>query len=623
MNALKTTRVVVIDDVIEEGTALLRAFSKLGVGAAYYTANPQELPAPEQRLKGVRLLATDMKLAAGISDDQALVQLLKVIPGIIHPENGPFILLGWTGRPDLVQKLKVHLAAKYPELRPVFATSLEKGNVLNTTRRALSTEVVAALDSLKDELGGEEMERSARTVLGQLEEAIRKQMPMESEANLDMVANELQTSIQKCLALNVMLNWEQQVHEAASDTTLTLAHVAAPASPSLDEKENSAGSDDKQADKAAQGQQGAVASAAIVDHQPEAVEKALPEVNEGDLKAALDKEQDWCSEMAYLLATLVREEGGKTLAGALAGYRALFDGLDPILQDQLDDKARTPGALAPEIEALLGSEAATTSRFRALDGLIVCRENERKAVQEQRDEKNQAAKSADLAPEERDALQKEGVRLNNKVSGLGSQIKELQTAQKALVRDLNRKKGALNRRILLAKVTEKPTPPASGNLYLEVQLDGEPKQELGLSSMGITKEELLKGVLEKEEAIKECLPVLIDTTPACDYAQGKTGLKRVVAGALVPARYKLNANMPDACQLLGVIGFDDGSDSSPKGLYRLVIHNSFTDGMQSGVLEPFTAAFRIRRHVLGAIQHWGSSHGSRPGYTVIHIAKPE
>jgi hypothetical protein len=107
MNLPANGRVVVIDDKAkEQALPLLRALAQRGVASRFYTGKQGELP--EKPLGGIRLIFLDLKLEGMefINDADDLANALKPrLDRIIGPDNGPYILIGWTEHPRYLQKL--------------------------------------------------------------------------------------------------------------------------------------------------------------------------------------------------------------------------------------------------------------------------------------------------------------------------------------------------------------------------------------------------------------------------------------------------------------------------------------------------------------------------------------
>ena len=111
MNIPANGKIVVIDDNVEkEALPLLKALAKRGLASSFYTGERRDLP--EKPLHGIRLLFLDLKLKGMdfINDTEQVINALKPrLDRIIGPDNGPYILLGWTQHPRHLLRLSASL----------------------------------------------------------------------------------------------------------------------------------------------------------------------------------------------------------------------------------------------------------------------------------------------------------------------------------------------------------------------------------------------------------------------------------------------------------------------------------------------------------------------------------
>jgi hypothetical protein len=120
-------RVVIVDDEIEkEALPLIQALSKRGIPVRFFNGRASTLP--DRPVGKVRLLFLDLKLEGMdfSQDPENTAQALKgVVEKIIGPENGPYIIFGWTKTPS-------HLAAVVKKLsnRPVLVLDMEKSSCI-------------------------------------------------------------------------------------------------------------------------------------------------------------------------------------------------------------------------------------------------------------------------------------------------------------------------------------------------------------------------------------------------------------------------------------------------------------------------------------------------------------
>lgn len=129
---------------------------------------------------------------------------------------------------------------------------------------------------------------------------------------------------------------------------------------------------------------------------------------------------------------------------------------------------------------------------------------------------------------------------------------------------------------------------------------------------------------ELKEMAKTAVPCLLDVSPACDHAQGKLEQMRLLSGVLIktpgdtapslapngilrlPSDSRLYANQTNPMHLhIEPAGLD--------GDYYLLLNARMLSAVDKGILNNVKPAVRIRHGVVADIQHWLSSHGSRPG----------
>src|SRR5258708_19976453 len=119
MEGLRTPRVVVIDDRLDEAGPLLRVLATLGVPAQYFTGNQQELPAAP--FAGIRLLFIDM-IFGGIDENkpkEALSAVFAVLDRILPSDALSAIPCIWTNHPVHADKSLTHSPAPFLHPHPL------------------------------------------------------------------------------------------------------------------------------------------------------------------------------------------------------------------------------------------------------------------------------------------------------------------------------------------------------------------------------------------------------------------------------------------------------------------------------------------------------------------------
>jgi len=111
INIPENGRVVVVDDMPDDGLPLLRALSARGIPVTYFTGYSEELP--DNPFPAVRILFLDIVLGREWQDDKRIIyEVIPVIGRIIDKEGGPFLIIAWTKHEELIEGLKKALKAE-------------------------------------------------------------------------------------------------------------------------------------------------------------------------------------------------------------------------------------------------------------------------------------------------------------------------------------------------------------------------------------------------------------------------------------------------------------------------------------------------------------------------------
>jgi len=178
-------------------------------------------------------------------------------------------------------------------------------------------------------------------------------------------------------------------------------------------------------------------------------------------------------------------------------------------------------------------------------------------------------------------------------------------------------RGSMNRMLLLAPVPDGDHEPDSGNIYLQ---KGWKKQtESPFSRNGITSFRLVEDICDIEEKDKvrevahECLPFIIEITPACDYSQSKARFSRCVAGLFIPEKYSKKIKGAPFVKNVGLVHLKNAKPTPFSGNYCICLNAHYLVGLSLVELSKQKARFRVRKQVLVDIQSWFASHAARPG----------
>ena len=168
MRGLATARALVVDDVPEEAGALLAALGMAGVGAIYLNGDFEKFP-PEP-LRGIRLTALDMFLTPVHDPTAAAGQVVSLLERVLAEDNGPYVAITWTTSGDASAAFRAAITGMTQAKRPLAVLELDKADVRH-------------------------------------------------DGNFDhaQILERVQNAVNEFLALSIVAEWEQLVHEAASD----------------------------------------------------------------------------------------------------------------------------------------------------------------------------------------------------------------------------------------------------------------------------------------------------------------------------------------------------------------------------------------------------------------------
>ena len=182
MIGLRTARVVVIDNNSKDGIAIVAALSRHGTGISFFTGNPDELP--EKKLTGVRLLVLDMNLLETDAGEvrAILSPLINFLDKLIAENSKPFAIIAWTRHPAYIEEFQNMLNETRPDLKPYFMSNIEKNEV--------------------------------------------KKDGSPRDYDFSKILNRLETEAKLWFPFDLLMEWEQRVHDASSETTTALTEIA-------------------------------------------------------------------------------------------------------------------------------------------------------------------------------------------------------------------------------------------------------------------------------------------------------------------------------------------------------------------------------------------------------------
>jgi hypothetical protein len=304
MNWLKTARVVIIDDNKTEGQALNQVLARKQIGTLFIQWGDVD-NLPEQPLVGTRLLCLDMYLADEDDDETVLATLMTAVKTVIAETNGPYVLVGWTQHPHLVDKLAVKLAAESPRLAPLTSIPLDKTDFINIANGAI-------------------LDGAAEALWQRIEAEITGNSPF-----------------------HYILGWEQSSHDATTETVGMLSGLtdrmvnATPAAVALQAM-------------------GELAPTETIPNEAGTVE-AIPARAVPGLDLLMQVRKSKRTSLDALLAALALASAGSSIQESFA-KRALTETLNLLLADQMEQIPETntpnwpstPGVNIGELAGLVG-----------------------------------------------------------------------------------------------------------------------------------------------------------------------------------------------------------------------------------------------------------------------------
>lgn len=139
------------------------------------------------------------------------------------------------------------------------------------------------------------------------------------------------------------------------------------------------------------------------------------------------------------------------------------------------------------------------------------------------------------------------------------------------------------------------------------------RQELAKAADGAADDLKNKISLREKEIVNGFHSVLVELTPACDFAQGKRETLRFIGGILVPLEHKKLIPKGDYLRQLPLVTL-----AEPAGNWILVLNSRFLFGIsRPDEKVESKPAFRLRSRVLIDIQAWVASQVARPGFDFL------
>jgi len=534
MIGLQTARVVVVDDEFSEVEALLRGLSNLRIGALYFNGDNNELPS--EPLAGVRLVFLDLHLlSASGGGHTVLANTIGVLAQLVPAKKGETGIICWTKHPEEKEEFEEMLRERFADMEPAFVLALPKKDFISTPSDTF-THLVANIESIftaaEKNLSlladvSPQTDGAESSFWSPFKEQVLNTMrtycetsPQSATADLDALRGKIEEIFGSLPGSRLVWEWEQAVHDAATSTTSLLHEVA------------------------------------CARRSGETREKAIMTV----------------------LSSLAIAAGGsaaKTPGGAVG---SLFEGVNPIHADFLDQLASSTETVEPHHEilssAVQASSPLTLIQSAQTNAAILTGKIPNNSSQFQPGNLYLAdAEKPDGCPHALCKIEKFelGYGLlkspkNDDWNKLNSQIKE------GLKNGLNQ----------------------AGIDTL-------------LSQQKAVDDDILRVLLN------ECLSGVVEVTPACDYASKKFMPAKFVSCLIVPNKYEKLIRSGDFIRRIKPMTLH-----TKDGIWHLLLNSRFMFGVSNPFGEIKTVPLlRIRLPLLIDIQAWLAAQGARPGYISV------
>jgi hypothetical protein len=107
----------------------------------------------------------------------------------------------------------------------------------------------------------------------------------------------------------------------------------------------------------------------------------------------------------------------------------------------------------------------------------------------------------------------------------------------------------------------------------------------------------------------------VEVTPFCDYAQGKMGLSRIIAGFIVPWEQEKSIKNASFLKRVGPFYFNDKKLKA--GTHLMCFNSRYVVGVEPNRVKKLHATARVRAQLLSDVQSWASYQGARQGVMLL------
>lgn len=212
------SKVVVIDDQINEALPLIKLLSEKGATTLYYSGVPEEMP--ESPLVGVRLVFCDLRFSTTTDSKSIISNVLAMLRKIISENNGPYILMVWsTHQDEYIEDLKKALSGE--KIAPEFVLTLEKASYFEakSTMSGIQSDIYMELEGADLDVSDEHA----------VKEIIKRNLtPNDSVIHvartnaLQEISKKLIEELSKAQLFHLFVLWESTISDSAVQTVNTM-----------------------------------------------------------------------------------------------------------------------------------------------------------------------------------------------------------------------------------------------------------------------------------------------------------------------------------------------------------------------------------------------------------------
>jgi len=176
MDGFRTARALVLDNDPKEAALVIQALGSLGVAVLFHTGD--DLEEHPLRHRGIRLLVVDMVLenrGASADDPKTCASILVgTLQHLVEDDYHPIVVVCWTKHKDFKEDFEQAFRIAFPKLQFASAILFDKDKLLD---------------------------------------------------NPEELLNQVRAALEKTEPFALLMNWEQQVHDAATDTSSEISRL--------------------------------------------------------------------------------------------------------------------------------------------------------------------------------------------------------------------------------------------------------------------------------------------------------------------------------------------------------------------------------------------------------------